>query len=190
MSSTALRPATRTTTSAPGSPDNTLSVERAAHPAPFTVADRIVAAVDGLARVLTRYSITALRIALGLVFLGFGVLKFFPGVSPAAALAERTIGTLTLHHVGAGPALLLTACMETAIGLTLVTGKFLKAGLVLLAMALVGIMSPLVLFFHDLFPAGGPTLTAQYVIKDIVLAAAGAVIAATALGAKLKLPKE
>ena len=112
---------------------------------------------------ITRHSVTALRVALGLVFLGFGVLKFFPGVSPAAELAQRTIGELTLHHVGPGPALLLTAIMETVIGLTLVTGKFLKSGLVLLAMALVGIMSPLVLFFDELFPAGGPTLTAQYV---------------------------
>jgi putative oxidoreductase len=190
MSSTALRPATRTTTTAPESADNTLTVDRPARSAAGTVADRAAAGVDALARVLTRYSITALRIALGVVFLGFGVLKFFPGVSPAQPLVERTLGTLTLHHMGGGPALLLTACMETVIGLTLVTGKFLKAGLVLLAMALVGIMSPLVLFFHDLFPAGGPTLTAQYVIKDIVLAAAGAVIAATALGAKLKLPKD
>ena len=43
---------------------------------------------------------------------------------------------------------------------------------------MVGIMSPLVLFYGDLFPGGLPTLEAQYVLKDIVLAAAGAVVAA------------
>ncbi|WP_081681068.1 DoxX family protein [Cellulomonas sp. URHD0024] len=143
--------------------------------------------LDGLAQLLTRYSITALRISLGVVFLGFGVLKFFPGMSPAAELAERTIGALTLGHVGPTAALLLTATMETFIGLALITGWFLRAGLVVLAGALVGIMSPLVLFFHELFPAGGPTLTAQYVVKDIVLACAAAVIGATALGARLRL---
>jgi len=143
--------------------------------------------VDGLAQVLTRYSVTALRISLGVVFLGFGVLKFFPGMSPAAELAERTIGALTLGHVGPTPALLLTAIMETFVGLTLVTGVFLRAGLVVLAGALVGIMSPLVLFFHELFPAGGPTLTAQYVLKDIVLACAAGVVGAAALGARLRL---
>jgi uncharacterized membrane protein YphA (DoxX/SURF4 family) len=190
MSSTALRPATRTTTSAPESADNALTVERPARAAAPTVADRAAAGVDALAGVLTRHSVTALRVALGLVFLGFGVLKFFPGVSPAAELAQRTIGELTLHHVGPGPALLLTAIMETVIGLTLVTGKFLKSGLVLLAMALVGIMSPLVLFFDELFPAGGPTLTAQYVLKDVVLAAAAAVVGAAALGARLRLPRD
>ena len=77
--------------------------------------------------------------------------------------------------------------METFIGLTLVTGLFLRTGLVVLAGALVGIMSPLVLFFDELFPAGGPTLTAQYVLKDIVLACAAAVIGAAALGARLRL---
>lgn len=147
-------------------------------------------AVAALARMLTRHSVTALRISLGLVFLGFGVLKFFPGASPAAELAQRTIGELTLGLVGPAAALLLTAVLETVIGLTLVTGRFLKTGLVLLAGALVGIMSPLVLFFDELFPAGGPTIVAQYVLKDVVLAAAAAVIAAVALGARLRLPQE
>ena len=39
---------------------------------------------------LVLHSITALRIALGLVFFGFGVLKYFPGVSPAQNLTEAT----------------------------------------------------------------------------------------------------
>ncbi|WP_315099293.1 DoxX family membrane protein [uncultured Cellulomonas sp.] len=151
----------------------------------------VVARVEsGLAGFLTRYSIAALRISLGLVFLGFGVLKFFPGMSPAAELAERTIGTLTFGLVGPTAALLLTATLETVIGLTLVTGLFLRTGLVILAGALVGIMSPIVLFYGELFPAGGPTLTGQYVLKDVVLACAGAVVAAAALGARLRLPRE
>ncbi|WP_235523250.1 DoxX family protein [Cellulomonas sp. Root485] len=165
------------------SPDNTFVHHASTTP---SVVDRAVA---GLATVLARHSITALRISLGLVFLGFGVLKFFPGMSPAAELAERTIGTLTFGLVGPTAALLLTAIMETVIGLTLVTGLFLRTGLVILAGALVGIMSPLALFYGELFPAGGPTLTAQYVLKDIVLACAGAVIGAAALGARLRLPE-
>lgn len=36
-----------------------------------------------------------------------------------------------------------------------------------------------------MFPGGTPTLEAQYVLKDIVLAAAVLVIGATALGARL-----
>ncbi len=135
-----------------------------------------------IANVLGRHSVDILRVSLGLVFLGFGVLKFFPGASPAEALVMRTIDTLTLGVIDGRNAVLLTALMECFIGLTLVTGKFLRTGLLVLGFSLVGIMSPLVLFFGDLFP-GTPTLEAQYVLKDIVLAAAGLVIAAKALAA-------
>lgn len=81
-------------------------------------------------------------------------------------------------------ALLLTAVMETFIGLTLVTGRWLVAGLIALAGALVGILSPVVLFASEMF-GGGPTLEAQYVLKDVVLAAVALVLAASALGARL-----
>jgi uncharacterized membrane protein YphA (DoxX/SURF4 family) len=137
------------------------------------------------ARWLSRYSVAVLRVSLGIVFFAFGVLKFVPGASPAEALVERTIDTLTLGIIHGRTAVLITAVVECFIGLTLVTGKLVRLGLVVLAGALVGIMSPLVLFFSDMFPGGTPTLDAQYVFKDIVLAAAGLVIAAVALGAKL-----
>jgi putative oxidoreductase len=136
-----------------------------------------------MARWLAAHSVTLLRVSLGLVFLGFGVLKFFPGASPAEDLVMRTVDALTLGVVSGTPAVVMTAAMETFIGLTLVTGRGLRAGLVVLAGAMVGIMSPLVLFPGDLFPGGLPTIEGQYVLKDIVLAAAGAVVAARALGA-------
>jgi len=136
-------------------------------------------------RWLSRYSVVLLRVSLGIVFLGFGVLKFFPGASPAEALVERTIDTLTLGVIHGRTAVLVTAVMECFIGVTLVTGRFVRAGLVVLAGALVGIMSPLVLFFSDMFPGGTPTLEAQYVFKDIVLGAAGLVVATVSMGARL-----
>jgi putative oxidoreductase len=49
----------------------------------------------------------------------------------------------------------------------------------------VGIMAPVVLFPGEMFPGGFPTLAAQYVLKDIILAAAWAVLAAHVLGARL-----
>ena len=155
-------------------------------PTPTPAAGRRL--TDRLVVPLARHSITLLRIALGIVFFGFGVLKFFPGVSPVEELVEKTIHTLTLGIVHGRSAIVLTAAMECFIGLTLLTGKFLKVGLAVLGFALVGIMSPLVLFSAELFPHGAPTLTAQYVIKDIVLAAAGLVVAAKALGARLVPP--
>lgn len=152
--------------------------------------ENATAAKTKLTEYLSRYSIDILRVSLGVVFLCFGVLKFFPGASPAADLVVRTIDTLTFGVISGGTALLVTALMETFIGLTLISGKLLRTGLVVLAMALVGIMSPLVIFASDMFPTGTPTLEAQYVFKDIVLAAAALVIGAKALGARLVSTEE
>jgi putative oxidoreductase len=58
--------------------------------------------------------------------------------------------------------------METFIGLTLLTGVGLRAGLVVLAVALVGIMSPLVLLYGDLFPGGHPTIKASRSRLDVL----------------------
>lgn len=143
--------------------------------------------VGAAAAWLAAHSVTALRVSLGLVFLGFGVLKFVPGASPAEALVMRTIDTLSLGLVSGTLAVLITAVLETFIGLTLISGRWLRAGLAVLAGSIVGIMSPLVLFFGDLFPGLVPTLEAQYVLKDIVLVAAGLVVAARALGARYVL---
>lgn len=138
-------------------------------------------------RWLNRHSIDILRVSLGIVFLAFGALKFIPGASPAQDLVIRTLDTLTLGIISGGTALFVTAVVECFIGLTLITGTFLRTGLAVLGASMVGILSPLVLFFDDLFP-GWPTLEAQYVFKDIVLAAAGLVILAHALGARLVHP--
>jgi uncharacterized membrane protein YphA (DoxX/SURF4 family) len=140
---------------------------------------------DRLGEMLARHSIGVLRVCLGTVFFAFGLLKFFPGASPAEVLVERTIDALTLGMVHGRAAVVITAVVECFIGLTLVTGRFVRAGLVALAGAMVGILSPLVLFAADMFPGGTPTLEAQYVFKDIVLAAAGLVVAAVALGGRL-----
>ncbi len=143
-------------------------------------------ALDRITEFLTAHSITVLRISLGLVFLVFASFKFVSGASPAEDLAVATVGKLTFGVVTGTAALLLTALTETVIGLTLLTGRFVKVGLVVMAGALIGILSPLVLFPDQMWSGNGPTLTGQYVFKDIVLAAAGLVVAAHALGARLR----
>jgi uncharacterized membrane protein YkgB len=132
-----------------------------------------------------RHSVTALRLSLGIVFLAFGVTKFIPGVSPVRELVEHTVGTLTFGIVTGTAAMVVTATIETFIGLTLVTGWGLRAGLFVLLASMVPIMSPLVLFPGELFPGGLPTLEAQYVFKDLVLAAGTLVVTAKAMGEPL-----
>lgn len=139
---------------------------------------------DRIARWLARHGIDVLRVCLGLIIAGFGALKFFPGISPAEPLVTRAVDILTFGVITGQTAMVVTAIAECAIGLMLISGRFLRTGLILLAGCALGWMSPLVLFPADLF-TGGPTLEAQYILKDIVLGAAGLVVAAKALGARM-----
>ena len=109
------------------------------------------------------------------------MLKFFPGVSPVESLVEATWGVLTFGVVGGQLALILTAVIETVAGLALISGVFARFGLVVLALAFVGIFSPLVLFPAELFAEAGPTLLGQYVLKNVVLVAAALVVASRVL---------
>jgi len=149
--------------------------------APVGLLHRIAAAEAALKVVLERWSVPALRVSLGLVFVAFGALKFFPGMSPVESLVEATWGVLTFGLVGGPLALVLTAVIETLAGLALISGVFARFGLVMLAVAFVGILSPLVFFPAELFTAAGPTLLGQYVLKNVVLIAAAMVIASKAL---------
>ncbi len=137
---------------------------------------------------LARVSIPVLRFALGTVFLWFGVLKFFPGLSPAEDLAARTIEQLTFGVVPAGIALPVLAAWECLIGLGLLSGRFLRATLLLLAFQMIGAFTPLVLFPDETFTIVpfAPTLEGQYIIKNIVLIAAAMVVGATVRGGQLR----
>lgn len=143
-----------------------------------------VSPTSRLAAVLATHSIPMLRISLGLVIFGFGFLKFFPGASPAESLVVTTTELLTFGVVTDFLAMVGTAILECGIGITLLTGRGLRVGLFAMTGWLLGIMSPLVLMPADLFPSGLPTIEAQYVVKDIILAAAAAVVAAKELGAR------
>jgi len=137
---------------------------------------------------LAAAAVPVLRIALGVVFLWFGVLKFFPGLSPAADLAARTIEQLTFGLVTPLVALPALAAWESLIGLGLVTGRFLRATLLLLGVQMLGTMTPLLLFPAETFTVFpiAPTLEGQYIIKNIVLVAAAMVVGATVRGGRLQ----
>ncbi len=150
---------------------------------------RFEAAIHGW---LVQYSITALRISLGAVFLGFGVLKYFPGVSPAENLVIATTRILTVGWVPDHVSIVLTATLECLIGLSLLLGRGLRVTVYLLALELLGILSPLVLLPDRLFsgPYHAPTLEGQYVLKDLILVAAGMVIATSFRGARITYPAD
>ena len=146
--------------------------------------DLVDARVTGL---LAQAGVPVLRLGLGLVFFWFGILKFFPELSPAQDLATRTIERLTLGFVTPGVGLPLLAVWETLIGVGLLTGRFLRATLFLLALQMAGTVTPLVLFPGEaftIFPFA-PTLEGQYILKNIVLIGAAMVVGATVRGGRL-----
>ena len=136
---------------------------------------------------LARVAVPTLRIALGIVFLWFGALKFFPDLSPAETLVGRTIEALTLGIVRPEVSLPVLAAWESIIGIGLLLGRGLRGILLLLALQMAGTFTPLLLFPQETFSSFPfvPTLEGQYIIKNIVLIGAAMVVGATVRGGGL-----
>ncbi len=137
---------------------------------------------------MARHGVTFTRVGLGLVFLWFGVIKLVPQWSPAADLAARTMERLTFGIVDPTVGLRLLAVWESAIGIGLLTGRFLRFTLLLLFLQMPGTMLPLVFFPSETFVAfpHSPTIEGQYIIKNLVLVGAALVIGATVRGGTLR----
>jgi uncharacterized membrane protein YkgB len=142
--------------------------------------NHLVALENVIHGALVSHAITALRLSVGAVFLGFGVLKYFPHVSPAEGLAIRTVDLLTFGLVPWQVGIVAIATLECFIGICLLANRWMRLAVWLLAVQLIGILAPLVLLTGRLFsgPHHAPTLEGQYVLKDVILVAAGMVIAA------------
>ena len=146
--------------------------------------DRVDVRITGT---LARIGVPAVRIALGIVFLWFGVLKFFPNLSPAELLAARTIEALTFGAVRPDVSLPVLAAWESIIVVGLIVGRWLRGILFLLAVQMAGTFTPLLLFPQEtwtIFPIV-PTLEGQYIIKNVVLIAAAMVVGATVRGGRI-----
>lgn len=156
---------------------------------PLPSFERTDAALTGW---MARYGVTLLRLSLGVVFLWFGFLKFFPDLSPAQSLAGETIEKLTFGVVSADTAVIILAAWECLIGLGLLFGVWLRATLALLWLQMAGTITPLFLFPDACFThvPYAPTLEGQYIIKNIVLISAGLVIGATVRGGRLRAERD
>jgi len=140
-----------------------------------------------ITRWMARYGILFLRISMGIVFLWFGTLKFFPGLSPAVDLATRTIERLTFGLIEPGVSIIILATWECLIGLGLIFGLFMRATLLLLFLQMLGTITPIFFFPQEVFTIipYAPTLEGQYILKNIVIISAGLVVGATVRGGKV-----
>lgn len=135
-------------------------------------------------RWMAMHGLALLRWSVGAVFLWFGALKFFPGLSAADELAGRTIETLTAGAVTPSISLPALALWECLIGLGLLLRRFMRVTLLLLAAQMAGTLSPLVLFPGETFARFpfAPTLEGQYILKNAVIISAAIVLGATVRG--------
>lgn len=150
-------------------------------PAPLRSADLVIT------RWMARHGLPLLRISLGVCFFWFGLLKFFPSMSPAQDLATRTITVLTFGAIPPAVSLPLLAAWECLIGIGLIAGRGLRITLLLLYLQMAGTLTPVILFPAEVFTRipYAPTLEGQYIIKNIVLISAGIVVGATVRGGQL-----
>lgn len=143
---------------------------------------------ERITRWLAANGVLLLRVSLGIVFLWFGALKFFPGLSPAEGLATRTISLLSGGLVPPAWIPVGLGGWECLIGLGLVIGVWMRATLLLLGLQMAGTFTPLAFFPDECFASAPfvPTLEGQYIIKNLVLIAAALVIGATVRGGHLQ----
>jgi len=122
---------------------------------------------------LRRWSIPALRLALGSVFFWFGALKIVGG-SPVTSLIQETYSFLPVTTF-----VMILGVWEMLVGIGMILKRALRAVLLLLAIHLVGTFTAVWLNPHIFFLQGIPfclTGDGEFVMKNLVLITAALVI--------------
>ena len=132
---------------------------------------------------MAEYSLIILRIGLGLIFIWFGSLKFFPGLSPAEELVRNTIYFFDPNFF-----LPVLAAWEVVIGIGflagLFTNRFQRLTILLLFLQMFGAALPLILLPEvcwENFPFV-LTLEGQYIVKNLAIIGSALVLGATVRG--------
>jgi uncharacterized membrane protein YkgB len=136
-----------------------------------------------ITRWMAHYSLIILRVGLGTMFVWFGAIKLFPGLSPAETLVRNTIYFFNPEFF-----LPILAVWEVLIGIGFLSGlftnKFQRATILLLFLQMFGTALPLVLLpevVWKIFPFV-LTLEGQYIIKNLVIIGSSLVLGATVRG--------
>ncbi len=152
------------------------------HPIP----SRLVNIDIKITRWMARYSLKVLRLGLGVIFVWFGALKLFPGLSPAEDLVRNTI-----YFVDPDIFLPILAIWEVLIGLGFLLGffthKFERLTILLLFLQMPGTALPLILL-PEVVWVRFPfilTLEGQYIIKNLAIIGSALALGATVRGGRI-----
>lgn len=115
-----------------------------------------------------------LSIAIGFIYVWFGILKFFPSLSPAESLAANTIEFLSFGLITPKVGTIVLAVAEVLIGFGLIF-TFKMSWVVRIAIAhMIFTFTPLFIFPEIAFNKApySFTITGQYIMKNVVIIAA------------------
>lgn len=138
------------------------------------ITERLSSALVHTWKAVDRVSVSLLRIAIGVVFVWFGAIKL-TGDTPVAQLVANTLPFLPKSVVVPG-----LGAFEVLLGLALLLGRRLDLVVILLIMHLAGTFLVLVVTPETAFAHHNPlllTMTGEFVVKNVVLIAAGLVVA-------------
>ncbi len=118
-----------------------------------------------------KYGMRYLESSIGLIYLWFGALKFFPGLSPAEQLAGDTLSAIVFHTIDQQWLLWGLATMELVIGICLLFRSRSKFAIFLVFLHMAGTLLPLFIFPDLSFsnPPFGFSIIGQYIMKNLVI---------------------
>lgn len=115
-----------------------------------------------------------LTLSFGIVYTWFGLLKFFPGLSPAETLAQNTIDVLCFGMIPRNVTIILLAIWEVGVGILFLSNRHILLAVRIAMVHMCCTFLPL-FFFQDISFAAPPlvfTLVGQYIVKNVVYLAA------------------
>ncbi|MBD3831282.1 MAG: DoxX family membrane protein, partial [Arcobacter sp.] len=115
-------------------------------------------------------TIKLMRLSLGIIFVWYGMLKFFPTLSPAEDLAIKTIDIMFFNLIDGSLSIKLLAILEVAIGIGFLSGFYTKIVTIIFLGHMVCTFAPLFLLPEFSFTQApyAFTLVGQYIVKNIV----------------------
>jgi len=112
-----------------------------------------------------------LALSIGVIYVWFGALKYFPNLSPAEDLAENTIHILTNNLIPSRISIKVLAIGEFLLGLLLILNIYRRVVVIMALLHMILTFVPLFLFPEQVFNSAPfhLTLLGQYIFKNIII---------------------
>ncbi len=119
-------------------------------------------------------SYQVIAISIGIVYLWFGLLKYFPEMNPAENLAQNTISVLTFNLIPPNISIILLAIWESVLGILLILNIYNKTVIAAALIHIIFTFTPLFIFPKQIF-IDAPfqlSLLGQYITKNFIIVSA------------------